>query len=241
MKRQMIFRQTYYDSQVLTGAETISFFTETDENSASVTSMTEDQAIKWLFNTYSFGQTFKEDFFNHSNRVEAFFGEKQPFVMTGKKPGDIDILLVDKERPDQAIAFECKRLKVTSLDKTISKVNNVNGIKTGVKQANGLQSLGFYKSYLLIILLDDGRQLEYPNTMMRNSKSETVEEVYDIPWNEPIHNDVGIVFVKVTQQTGKHFNEMAGIGICVDKKAQELQQTNTMTNKIKELLNRNSN
>ena len=50
----MIFRQTYYDSQVLTGAETISFFTETDENSASVTSMTEDQAIKWLFNTYSF-------------------------------------------------------------------------------------------------------------------------------------------------------------------------------------------
>lgn len=241
MKRQMIFRQTYYDSQVLTGAETISFFTETEENSASVTSMTEDEAIKWLFNNYSFGQTFKEEFFDYSNRAQPFFCEKQPFVIAGKKPGDIDILLIDKERPDQAIAFECKRLKVTSLDKNTSKVNNVNGIKTGVKQANGLQSLGFYKSYLLLILLDDGRQLDYPNTMLRNSKSDTVEEIYDIPWNEPIHNDVGIVFIKVTQQTGKHFNKMAGIGICVDKKAQELEQTNTMTNKIKELLNRNSN
>ncbi len=232
----MVFQQLYYDSQPFTGSTSISFFNETEENGTSITSLTEDSAIKWLFNSFSFADKFKRHFFNQSSNVKSFFGEKQPFVITGKKPGDIDLLLVDVERPDKVIAFECKRLKVTSLDKTTSKINNINGVKTGVKQANGLQSLGFYKSYLMIILLDDGRQLDYQNTVMRNSKSESVEEIYDIPWNEPISKDLGIVYVKVTQPTGKHFNEMAGIGFCIDKKAGELEQTSLMTNKVKELL-----
>lgn len=235
MKRRMIFRQSYYDSQVLTGPTEIPFFTENDADSDSVTSMTEDQAIKWLFNSFSFGQTFIESFFNSPTSVHTFFGKKEPFVSFGKKPGDIDILLVDKERPDRAIAFECKRLKVTSVETHLPKINNWKGIKHGVKQANGLQSLGFYKSYLMIILLDDSRHFDYPNTMMRNSKWHEVEEVYDMPWNEPLNQDVGIVFVRVTQPTGKHFNEMAGIGFCIDKNANEQEQTISMTNKVKEL------
>lgn len=236
MKRPMIFRQTNYDSNALTGATQMLFFTETDENSESVTLMTEDQAVKWLFSSFSFGKTFIEEFFDSQNHINAFFGKKEPFVISGKKPGDIDILLIDKERPDKAIAFECKRLKVTSIDSPLPKVNNVQGVKQGVKQANGLQSLGFYKSYLMIILLDDSRHFDYPNTMMRNSKWQDVEEVYDIPWNEPLNQDVGIVFVKVTQPTEKHYNKMAGIGFCIDKEANVQQQTTSMTNKVKELL-----
>ena len=240
MNRTMIFRQTYYDCQPITGATEIPFFTETNENSERVTLMTEDQAIKWLFKSFSYGQTFAEGFFDNQTIVQAFFGIKEPFVVTGRKPGDIDLLLIDKNRPDKVIAFECKRLKVTSANTYLPKINNVQGIKHGVKQANGLQSLGFYKSYLMIILLDDSRHFDYPNTMMRNSKWKDVEEVYDIPWNEPLNQDVGIVFVKVTQPTGKNYNEMAGIGYCIDKEAKEQEQTTSMTNKIRELLNANS-
>lgn len=72
--------------------------------------------------------------------------------------------------------------------------------------------------------------------MLRNSKWHEVEEVYDMPWNEPLNQDVGIIFIKVTQPTGKHFNEMAGIGICIDKNANGQEQTTSMTNKIKELI-----
>lgn len=239
MKRQMIFRQTYYDCQPFTGENVIPFFTETDESSESVTSMSEDQAIRWLFNSFSFGKIFIESFYGNPDGIQIHFGEKEPFIVTGRKPGDIDIMLVDKNAPDRAIAFECKRLKITSIDTPMPKVNNIQGIKHGVKQANGLQSLGFYKSYLVMILLDDSRHFAYPNTMLRNSQWQDVEEVYDIPWNEPIHQDVGIVFIKVTQPTGKHFNEMAGIGLCIDKEAQEQEQSVAMTNKIKELLKRN--
>lgn len=237
MKRMMVFRQMYYDTQIFNGASTMSFFRETDENSESVASMTEAQAVEWLFNRVSFSPFFSEGFFDNTSMVRPFFNKKDPFVIPGKKPGDIDILLIDSERPDKAVAFECKRLKVSSRYSPLPKVNNVNGIRQGVKQANGLQSLGFYRSYLMILLLDDSRHFSYANTMMRNSKWPEVEEVYDIPWNEPLHPDVGIVFVKVTQPTGKHFNEMAGIGYCIDKAAGPQEQTPAMNNKVKELLN----
>ena len=236
----MIFKQQYYDAQKLDSRTTYSFFTESDSNEESVTSMTEDIAVKWLFQNSSFGQFFIQSFFEKPSGVKSFFGLTEPFTISGKKPGDIDLLLVDPERPDKAIAFECKRVKATSIDRDNSKVNNANGIKKGVIQANKYQSLGFHKSYLMIILLDDGRHFsDYPNTMMRNNNSESVENIYDIPWNENLHDDVGIVFVKITQPTGKHFNQMAGQGFCIDKNATLLQQTTAMTNKVKEHLKNN--
>lgn len=233
----MTFRQVYFDQQVLNGQRSISFFTETEESQSSVTSMTEDQAIRWLLNSTHIQQLFNEEFFPTSARVKAFFGLAEPFTERNRKPGDIDLLLVDESDPRKAIAFECKRVKVTSMDAAYSKVNNAEGIRKGVQQANGYQSLGFHQSYLMVILLDDSRHLaSYPNTMMRNSGSDNVEEVYDIPQNEQPHEDVGVVFLKVTQPTGKHYDRMAGIGLCVDKRAGHLDQTAEMTNKVKDLL-----
>jgi hypothetical protein len=68
--------------------------------------------------------------------------------------------------------------------------------------------------------------------MMRRSTSENVEAIYEVPWIEELHKDVGVVYVKVTQPTGKHYNLMGGIGICVDKPASFLEQTDGMTNRI---------
>ena len=92
---------------------------------------------------------------------------------------------------------------------------------------NGTQWLQLWRLYRW-----KGRYIE----LIRNSKSDNVEEVYDMPWDEPLHEDVGIVYVKVTQSTGKHFNEMAGVGVCIDKPAKEKEQTSLLTNKIKSLI-----
>ena len=153
-----------------------------------------------------------------------------------KKPGDIDILIFDKERPDLSAAFEVKRVKIiTQLDGK-HKLNNVTSIQKGVKQVNGYQSIGFHKSYLMVVMLDDSRLADYPNSMMRNSQSSLIDEIYDIPWNEELHEDVGIVYLKITQPTHKSYNKMAGLGFCIDKSANKLQQSEVLTNKIRELI-----
>lgn len=233
----MIFRQFYYDSQPIRPDGKMTFFSESDESETSIVSFGEDEAVKWLFGIHHLRHEIIREFFINPDSVQAHFGLQYPFTSQNKKPGDIDLLLVDKVRPDQGIAFECKRVKITSQERGYSKINNAGAIKRGIEQANGLQSIGFYQSYLLIILLDDSRKLlDYPNTMMRNSSFNSVEEIYDIPWNEPLNSDVGVVFIKVTQPTGKHYGLMAGIGICIDKDANKLEQTNSMTNRIREVI-----
>lgn len=238
MKRPMIFNYMYWDARHVGNQRTIKFFTETDEDDESVTTLSEEAAIHWLFNNPHFFEMFADGFFGYYTGVEKYFGLKEPFTNQNKKPGDIDLLLLDKEKPHQAIAFECKKVKAITIDEHISKVNNIEKIRKGILQVNQYQSLGFYQSYLLIILLDDGRYKKTPNQMFRAHK-EDVERIYDIPWNENLNSDVGVVYVKVNQTTGRHINFTGGFGFCIDKPAQKLEQTASMTNKVKELIKQN--
>ncbi len=236
MKRELIFKVIFFDTMKVGGKEVISFFNDTDEkDDETVRLMSEDQAIKWLFQINPFRQLFIKSFFKDFSNVRVFFGLQEPFTRKNNKPGDIDLLLVNSNRPDKSIAFECKRIKASSDDKGSSKVNNTGSIKHGVIQANKYQSLGFHQSYLLIILIDDARQHKAKNVLFRSTSSEQLKHLYDIPWNEPLHKDVGIIFIRIIQSTGKHIDLKGEIGLCIDKPAQPLEQTVTMTNKIKEL------
>lgn len=241
MERTLIWRQLYYDSQPMDGRTSIPFFTESDENCDSVTSMTERTALQWLFSSRIIKDTFSEALFEDERNNALFFDIVEPITHRHNKPGDVDLILCDKDRPNEAIAFECKRVKITSESAGVSKVNNATALRTGVKQTNGLQSLGFHQSYLLVMLLDDVRHREYRNTMMRNSKGENIEEIFEIPQNEPLHTDAGVIYVKITQPTGKHVNMMAGIGFCIDKPAARLSQKETLTSNMKQLFSERRN
>lgn len=236
MRQLMIFKQMFSDTQFTGGRTDIPFFIESEQDEESVTSMTEDQAVKWLFHNSSFQQFFIKDFFENAKNVKTYFGLSEPFTIKNKKPGDIDLLLVDPDRPDKSIAFECKKVKAYTIDEETAKVNNTEKIRHGVIQANKYQSLGFHQSYLLIILLDDGRHSKTPNILLRNTNMDQLKRLYEIPWNEPLNNDIGIVFINVNQISGNHINQTRGLGFCIDKQAQPLEQTTAMTNKIKELL-----
>ena len=108
MKRTMIFKQIFYDAQPIGVKTTVSFFAESAENNECITLMTEDQAVKWLFQNSFFRQLFIEAFFENPNKIKYYFGLTEPFTTKNVKPGDIDLLLVDTNRPDKSIAFECK-------------------------------------------------------------------------------------------------------------------------------------
>jgi len=59
--------------------------------------------------------------------------------------------------------------------------------------------------------------------------------VYNIPWNQELNREGGVIYVQVTQSTGLHYNKMNSIGICIDKNAEGLEQSKRLTEKIKRL------
>jgi hypothetical protein len=234
MNRTLYFETVIIDSENINTRLIYNFFQANDLNEPSITALNEDMALRWLIEHPEFRNFFIHRFLPHCSNVRTFYNLEHPFTSKNKMPGDIDLLIVDPIQPHRAIAFECKRIKVVTLESGIPKVNNAGSLKKGVRQANAYQSLGFHQSYLMIILLDDGRMLGTPNTIFRYNKGESVDSIYDIPANEPLHPDVGIIYVRINQMTGKNINHSISMGFCIDKRAVPLEQTTEMTNKVRE-------
>lgn len=149
-----------------------------------------------------------------------------------KKPGDIDILLCSPEHAEQAIAIEMKRVKVSLTDDGSQKVNQLNELDEGIPQANGLQSLGFWKSYLMPIVVVDARAKKSPNTLLKYEVQDETRRIYEVPLQPALHHDVGVAYVEIVQPTGRSYNEQVVVGICIDKPACELQQPFDLTKRI---------
>ena len=234
MKRQLLFRQIYYDARLVQARRT-QFFIDSKEQHESVTKIHEDSLVKWLFSNDRFPMLLCQELHIDLENMLFFVGVKDPITTNGKKPGDIDILIVDKLAPCKSIAIECKVVKSESIGQGKAKVNKISKIRRGIIQANKYQGLGFYQSYFMVIISEDGRHEETKNIMMRSPQEKETEVIYDIPQNERMHEDLGVIYVSISQPTGRSFNLTGGIGVCIDKNANKLEQTIGLTNKIKDV------
>jgi len=236
---EMFFKYVCYDTSPLNESQTISFFTESDNKEQSVSSMSEGQAVQWLFKNTDFINVFLPDLFDNPYEVKCYFELKKPFTQNNVKPGDIDILLIDTENPEKSIALECKRVKAVSNEDQTAKVNNIEKIKHGVVQANKYRKLGFHQTYLMIILLDDGRNYNTQNIMFRKTKSDQLNQLYNLHLKETLHNEIGVIFVTINQFTGKSIDQNGAIGFCIDRPAVKSLQEKSLTEKIVQLINQN--
>lgn len=207
-----------------------------------VTTQSEDMIVRWLLASWRdllLGElgVSPNDFFAVSVR--------DPVIERGQsKPGDIDLLICEENRPDLAIGIQCKRVKVRALSPEQDDYNKLPDVGGGVKQANfQRRNLGFHRNYLMIVIETYGRSRSTNNVLFRGPTNETWHEIYQFPWRENLDPDVGIIFVKVTQPTGKTFNNMSLVGVCLNKEAARLDQSSNLTNRIAEFmrLSRNGN
>jgi hypothetical protein len=236
MNRTLYFKTIVRDSMPISaGQRTYSFLTPSFENNPSVAEMTEAAAVRWLINDPSFREDLIKEFFSDPHKVRHHFELQKPFTRSGLKPGDIDLLFTHSDHPDQAVAFEVKRVKVVRTVEGIDTVNRLPGITEGIEQANAYRALGFYQTYLLVIILDDGRHIETPNIMFRYNKTQKLELIYNIPISKELHPEVGVIYVRINQFTGKHIDHSNSIGYCIDKTASRIIQTTEMTNKVRSL------
>lgn len=231
-----IFNMVLYDIQPWKGETKLPFFTESEDNESSVVENTEDQILRWIISHRRLGRFLVEQFFADTTGIRAYLGIKEPFVVANQKPGDIDLLLIHPSMPDRSIAFEVKRVKAVAVNNELSKINGTEKIRKGVIQVNKYQSLGFHQTYLMLIVLNDGRAKTSPNVALRSANTVDVQRIYSIPWNEPMHEDVGIVFVDLNQFTGRAIAQTGSMGVCVDKRAAFLEQTSEFTKRVDGLL-----
>jgi hypothetical protein len=235
VNRTVFFQTIGRDTIQLNGQTSYPIFAEANDNAPSVRNLTERQALEWLFKDALFASDFTQAFFPGTPLVRYHFSLVRPFTQPDNKPGDIDLMLVALDLPHQAVALEAKRIKIETCPDGSVHINRAQEIGYGIQQANSCRNIGFHRTYLLLLLLDDGRAKSSQNAFLRHATGREIDQILSLPWSEALNPDVGVVYVRSCQAIDKTIDEASSIQYCIDKHAARQQQTDEMINKVRHL------
>jgi len=237
MKKYLIFRYVAFDTRTISpGPHWTNFFTDDDRPSINnVTTTGEEEIIRWVLRSPAKG-LFLSELRIASSPFTAYSIKKPLIDNPQKKPGDIDLLVCDPLAPNLATAFQCKRVKVVAEGPDQDKVNKLEKLGDAVDQANGTRDLGFHRTYLIVLIGVDGRGRRPIPVHERVAGRGAFRRVYDFPQRGSLHEDVGVVFIEISQPTGSSIDDTAIVAISVDHEAACLEQSAKMTERVKELM-----
>lgn len=249
MGEYLIYRQVSFDTVHVSlnqpGSATffeVAPYPSVDDGSARVTAFDEKPIIRWLMLCPSSRQIILEEL---GLPPDAFHRPEvvQPFYAPGE--GDIDLIICPRLSPHQAVAFECKRVKVESVNIGKDKVNKLQDVAGGVRQANKLYngSAAFFQTYLAIITEVDATgqgEINIPNRGIRSdttpqrgdTRTTTFKQIVEFPGRAELHDDVGIIFIEIAQPSHLSIDKQASVRVCVYRRAERRDQLTGVTNRV---------
>jgi uncharacterized protein with HEPN domain len=174
-----------------------------------------------------------------SNSIH-FTGVTTPLLTESTEVGDIDALLFPIDNLCEAAAMECKRVKAV-VTNGVASVNGIDNIKKGIRQANALHKLGFFRTWLAVIVIVDGRGETENNFMFRGLPEKDFSNLfkrtyeYALCGKVKLHDDVGIIFFEIVQPKNKSIDHANFISMCVCRYAESVYQSDELTSRIREL------
>ena len=217
------FRQISCDTVLVTNATQYSFFNDEGANEDErATALSEQDMMEWLLEgplSWEVKAIICEELGMPKDSL-YFLAVKKPFIEhSGSKPGDIDLILCNKNDPRYTIAMECKKIKVRFEDTGRAHINKTGSLMKGIEQVNALHQLGFHKCFLFIIIVTDGRSLADQGQLFRYADAETMRDVYYFPGFHKLREGIGVILCLVTQPTGKSINKSVSVAVREHKPA----------------------
>jgi hypothetical protein len=236
MSKLLEFHCITYDTKTLHPGycSNIEFFKDVSENASSVTDNDETKIVKWFFEYGDCRELLFKELYIQNYQYKL--ATKTCEVSNHKgRPGDLDIILFDRNRPQESIEIEVKKIKAV-IEESGRIIFDGGGdmtekFRTGVSQANGVcENIGFCNSYLLIFMEVDGRLMKKNNFFHRGLNN--YRELYSFPCKEQLSPGIGIIFVELIQPIDADKNMSAETCICVPKIANSSYQDTGLTAKL---------
>jgi hypothetical protein len=236
MAEPIIFRQISLDTARVPRSDqpfTATFF-ETGpyayvDGSARVTEFDEKPIVRWLMLCPPAREVILDEL---RLPVTAFYKPEvvQPFYAPGE--AEIDVVLCDRQTPHLALALECKRVKVETVNVGQDRLNKLQGVADGVNQANRLYDgrFAFFQTYLTIITEVEASLQGESNIPSRGVRSHTTPErgdrqkstfrqIAEFPDRDKLHDSVGILFIEIVRPSHLSIDTQATIRVCVYRRA----------------------
>jgi hypothetical protein len=180
---------------------------------------------------------------------DAFYQSQvvQPFYSMGE--GDLDLILCSRLSPQEAVALECKRVKVETVNAGQDRINKLPGAARGVCQANRLYNgpIAFFQTYLAIItevVANLQHETNIPSRGVRShttpqsgdTKITTFRQIVEFPGRAELHNDIGILFIEIVQPSRLSIDTQATVRMCLYRRAERREQPARITNRVLEIM-----
>ena len=202
-----------------------------------ITNRSEREIVGWLTDTRPARELLLEELRLPADTY-AQASITDPLIEKDRRqpPGDIDLIFVPDAR--RAIAIQVKRMRViaetTHKDRTPGR--QLGNITRLVEQANGSRAIGFCENYALVLIECYGPERAEYNFISRGPSPGVFRRIYHITKDQPIHNDVGLIFVEITQPTRSNVDQSGMVAVCMDKPAIPLDQSPGITARVRQLI-----
>lgn len=142
-----------YDSAKIGGERTISLFHGATINwSTDDLHIGEKEIIEFLVKTCT---QFLLSLFKLNRNWSIKHHLVEPFTNRSNIPGDIDLLFHNPCMPDKVIAIEVKIFKKKQANFNNGYVSNLDRLRHGIIQAEGLVKLGFHSVYIMPVIISN--------------------------------------------------------------------------------------
>lgn len=228
-----IWRTLTYDAAQITGPTTNLFQEDEKTNFKAVTAFTERDILDFLFSKYGLHHLLLDAIGISKSNFKLKKDVRQPLIANqNEKPGDLDIVLFNSDSIHKAIGIEAKCVKVRTLKDGKIVLNKEHNITKGITQVNSYLQIGFHRTILLMILLDDGQHNKGYNQFFRDTDLSVSKKLFNQNILKNLHQDIGLIYLKVNQITGKSIFQSCKISVLVEREAKGKKQKASKTEKL---------
>ncbi len=150
-------------------------------------------------------------------------------------PGDIDLIACDPAHAQETHVFQVKRVKVSERTFANMAPTKLERCEHGVIQTNLLGGLGFHRTWLLVVVVTDGRERPALNFFCRGITFELMDVVVSHPLFNDLAPEAGLAFVFLDQPVDKDISLAGGFHIDVRRRPSNHQQPDWLTAAVREL------
>ncbi|MGA2905025.1 MAG: hypothetical protein ABSD98_14425 [Candidatus Korobacteraceae bacterium] len=250
MSEVLTYRQISFDTaNIHSLVSPVTFFDATYpsfDGSTRITEFDEKSVVRWLMLCPPCRDIILEELFLPT---DAYYSSAivRPFYSPGE--GDIDLILCPRLSPHHAIALECKRVKVEIVNAGQDRINKLQDVAGGVRQANKLYNgpFAFFQTYLAVVTEAGASAQDGENIPMRGLRSHstpqrgdtrttTLRQLVEFPGRDDLDDDIGIVLIEIAQPSRLSIDRQATVRVCVYRRAKRRDQLDAVTRRVLEVL-----
>lgn len=237
MRIPVTLRCVAFDTQTMRpGTTRLEFFRDNTLGQAnSAAAMTEPSLVKWLMADVRTRALILEGL-SLPATAKSYTEVRLPFITDpNRKPGDVDLLACEVSRPDQAVAVECKRVKVRATDGA-EQINRLEALGGADTQARELFRLGFSRTYLGVLAVVDGRANEERNFLFRGTSDANYRRMIEFAGGLTLPGEVGLLYIEIVQPAQRSVADAAMVCVAVPRKAKRQHQPERLTTRVENYL-----